>query len=120
MNHVFWKPSLNENKLVPPQPLGFNDASLIWGGKFDLSGKWSGSHYEHGRGTVIDIRANEAVGAVQEPLFTSFEKLAAMQNIKAALECTSNKIDGQGRVPPSCVGKDGSPDQNRHYHLRIY
>lgn len=121
MNRTFWQLSVGgTNQMAPPPPLGFNDASLIWGGKFDLSGKWSGNHYEHDRGVVIDIRANGAAGAVPEPLFTSFVKLAAMQNAKAALECTSNKVDGQGRTPPDCIGKDGSSDQNRHYHVRIY
>jgi hypothetical protein len=121
MDHTFWQFNVRGTKMQAPPPLGFNDASLIWGGKFDLSGKWSGYHYEHDRGVAIDIRANGASGAVPEPLFTSFAKLATKQNIKAVLECTSNKIDGQGRTPENgCIGKDGSFDQNRHYHVRIY
>lgn len=120
MDHTFWQPSGGgTKKLIPPPPLGLNDASLIWGGKFDLSGKWSGNHYEHGKGVAIDIRANGGVGAVPEGLFTSFVKLVAAQNAEAVLECTSNKVDGQGRTPPTCIGKDGSADNNRHFHVRI-
>jgi hypothetical protein len=120
MDRTFWQPSkANKKKLVPPSPLGFNDASLIWGGKFDLSGKWSGNHYEHHKGVVIDIRANGETGAVPDSLFSSFEDLVAKQGATTAIECTSNKVDGQGRTPPSCIGKDGSSDQNRHYHVKI-
>lgn len=48
-----------------PRPvLHLNDASLIRGGKFDIYQTWGGSHFEHCRGTAIDIRANDAPGAV--------------------------------------------------------
>ncbi|MFZ2161174.1 MAG: hypothetical protein WAW02_03045 [Sideroxyarcus sp.] len=121
IDRTFWRPGARGIKrLVPPPPLGFNDASLIWGGKFDLSGEWKGNHYEHHKGTAIDIRANGEAGAVPETLFNSFVKLAAKQNAIAILECTSNKVDGQGREPSNgCIGKDGSSDPNRHFHVRI-
>lgn len=121
LDRKFWQPSkTNPKKFVPPQPLGFNDASLIWGGKFDLSGKWAGNHYEHHKGIVIDIRANNEAGAVQSDLFVEFEELVAKKGGAAVLECTSNKVDGMGRNPKNgCIGKDNSVDNNRHYHLRI-
>jgi hypothetical protein len=121
LDRRFWQPSkTNPKKLVPPQPLGFNDASLVWGGKFDLSGKWSGNHYEHHKGAVIDIRANNEAGAVPEVLFGYFVKMSLRAGAAAVLECTSNKVDGMGRNPENgCIGKDNSFDNNRHYHLRI-
>jgi hypothetical protein len=44
---------------VALKPFAVNDASLVWGGKFDISGKWKGSHKEHMRGASVDIRANQ-------------------------------------------------------------
>jgi hypothetical protein len=45
--------------LYPDIPrLAFNDASLEWGGTFDLDSDWVGPHAEHRAGVVIDVRAN--------------------------------------------------------------
>lgn len=35
--------------------VGVNDASLIWGGRFDIAGAWGGSHHEHRDGQEVDI-----------------------------------------------------------------
>jgi hypothetical protein len=35
--------------------VGVNDASLVWGGRFDIAGAWGGSHHEHRDGQEVDI-----------------------------------------------------------------
>lgn len=80
----------------------------MWGGKFDVSGKWSGYHYEHDIGTVVDVRANTTTGNIPEANFTEFEKVAAQRRANAELHCSPDRdpaID-------NCVG-----DMNRHYHV---
>lgn len=84
---------------VLPLPLHVNDASLIWGGKFDLSGEWVGHHFEHTRGTVVDIRANNADTAMPAANFEDFQSLAEDYGADAHLESPS-------------IG-------NRHFHLRL-
>lgn len=108
--------AINYHFLYPNEPvLHLNDASLEWGGKFDIKGNWVGDHKMHRRGVVIDIRANTAVGNIPERLFTDFEDMAAKTKLadgvtsaKAKLHCSS------GRDPSvdNCVG-----DDNRHYHV---
>ncbi len=112
--------AINYHFLYPNQPvLHLNDASLEWGGLFDFTGNWKPGHHEHKRGTVIDIRANEATGAVPFNNFDRFEKIALDAQINADIHCTSDKIDHQGRKAPDCIGLDGSQDSNRHYHIRL-
>ncbi len=84
---------------VTPPVLHVNDASLKWGGKFDLSGRWAGPHYEHRRGTVIDIRANTQETAIPDVNFDKYILLADRYGVDALLE---------------------EPDINRrHFHLRL-
>ena len=95
-------------KLVAPPVLHLNDASLVWGGKFDIPGTWRGSHYEHDKGIVIDIRANTAAGYIPEAHFTDFENMADAIGADAQLHCSLTRdpsID-------NCAG-----DTNRHYHV---
>lgn len=123
------------NKMVPPPLLHVNDASLKWGGKFDIHGTWKGSHAEHMRGTSVDLRANENVGAIPPELFEEFEKLL-MKTIpgdateeKFLRECTPNEQPTKSNPNPVqhnrksrnyCVSQvDGSFDTNRHYHVRL-
>jgi hypothetical protein len=102
--------------VAKPTLLHLNDASLKWGGKFDITGKWTGEHYEHDRGVVIDIRANtinEGAGSVPgssipESMFVDFQDMAANNEANAELHCSADRdpaID-------NCVG-----DLNRHYHV---
>jgi len=96
------------NGVKPPTLLHLNDASLKWGGKFDVAGKWTGYHYEHDRGNVIDVRANTTAGYIPEASFVDFEKMATKRKANAELHCSPARdpsID-------NCVG-----DENRHYHL---
>ena len=95
-------------KLVAPPVLHLNDASLIWGGKFDIAGTWRGSHYAHDKGTAIDIRANTAAGYIPKAKFIDFEKMAKGMGANAQLHCSPTRdpsID-------NCAG-----DTNRHYHV---
>jgi hypothetical protein len=121
---------------VSPLPLTLNDASLIWGGLFDaVNANWKAPHVEHRRGTAIDIRANQAEGAIDAVNFKNFEKMIASYNhdfgyngynIDPLLECTKDKRTtpiGQrhNRKPiTDCISQlDGSQDPNRHYHIRL-
>lgn len=103
-----------------PSMLYVNDASLIWGGRFDTKGDWATPHAMHRRGVVIDVRANSNTAAIPLSSFTNFKKMAASYGgADAQVHCTSNKTDGQNRQPPSCIGRDGSQDSNRHMHILL-
>ena len=62
-NHYFTESARNNlQKLIDHfnsfgwQPVGINDASLVWGGKFDSKGFWTtGFHDEHRIGEEVDI-----------------------------------------------------------------
>lgn len=102
---------------TPPSVLNVNDASLIWGGKFDIHGKWNGDHQAHKRGIVVDIRANQINinnGAIPLQSFTNFQKLAKSYDAKAQVHCSD---DEQDRHPPDCIGDDGTQDDLRHFHV---
>jgi hypothetical protein len=91
-----------------------NDASLKWGGKFDIHGGWIGDHKGHKRGIVVDIRANQINinnGAIPLESFDNFQKMAKSYSAKAQIHC-SNKT----RLPPTCI-VNGSEDINRHFHV---
>ena len=104
-------------KIWPAAPkLTLNDASLVWGGKFDIAGSWERNpraHAEHRIGDNIDIRANTALGAVPA-------------NIRAAvvrwLRKTSKPEDN---IPPEFVIESVNPlhegigTANEHLHLRL-
>jgi hypothetical protein len=107
----------NYQKTVNPRAkLYLNDASLVWGGLFDVdvNKPWSTPHNGHDRGVSIDIRAaNSGVnneGAVPPTLFDEVSKSAAQVNAKAALHCMDNGVLQIGKV---C---NGIPN-NRHFHV---
>ncbi len=91
--------AINYHFLYPNDPvLHLNDASLEWGGNFDIKGHWAGDHKAHKRGTVIDVRANTASGNIPERLFTDFVDLASgtkkqiagrVVSAKAKLHCSA-------------------------------
>lgn len=97
-----------QNGVVIPTLLHLNDASLKWGGKFDARGTWTGYHYTHDRGNVIDIRANTAAGYIPEEYFVDFENMAAEIDADAQLHCSENRDPALD----NCAG-----DENRHYHV---
>lgn len=84
--------------------LHLNDASLEWGGVFDLNKSWTPGpnnkpgHKEHRRGTVIDIRANEYKTAIPPENYAAFERLVS-------------NLGGNSR-------RHGEGD-SKHYHVRL-
>jgi len=86
--------------------LHLNDASLERGGVFDISNNWRSPHFEHCRGTVIDIRANDAPGAIPAGLRNLFEQMARTVG-----------TDPHWDVPVDSAGNERW--DLRHYHLRL-
>jgi hypothetical protein len=122
--------AINYHFLYPNEPvIHLNDASLVWGGRFDINGDWKSPHGKHRRGVVIDVRANDdtgVTGAIPLASFSAFIKMGKSlrnginnKSIEAQVHCTSNQKDGQNRHPPSCIGSDGSQDSNRHFHILL-
>lgn len=96
--------------------LHLNDASLVWGGKFDVAGQWtSGDHTGHRRGTVIDIRANALPTAIPESLFADFIDLAKDTKLADGTSAETKLHCSAGFDPANnCAG-----DNNRHFHVRL-
>jgi len=95
----YWTKPSNGKKSVPPLPLYLNDASLAWGGVFDINGDWKVDHIEHRRGAVIDIRANSKPGSIPSGNFEKFIKLAKYYGAHAKIH---------------------SPvSDNQHFHARL-
>jgi len=98
-----------QNKPVSAPVLHLNDASLPWGGVYDICARptaciqgvvrWDPDHYEHRRGSVVDVRANSDTTAIPVANFVKLERLAARYGARAKLE---------------------SSGTNRHYHLRLF
>lgn len=85
--------------------LHLNDASLERGGIFDIYSNWVRPHAEHCMGTVIDIRANDAPGAVPDAIRNEFQRIAANIGVDAMWEIPVVK----GKKMPGL----------RHYHVRL-
>lgn len=86
----------------PNDPLlHLNDASLERGGVFDIKTQtpWTHPHREHRRGTVIDIRANDAPGAIPLTNHEIFIELA-------------NRMGANARL-------HSSGTSNQHFHVRL-
>lgn len=105
------------NKIWPDAPrLTLNDASLEWGGKFDIPATWERNplaHAEHRLGDNIDVRANSAPGAVPAGI---------RDTVFRWLRKTSRRQDN---IPPEFVIESVNPlregigTQNEHFHLRL-
>ena len=46
--------------------VGVNDASLKWGGRFDIAGAWNGSHHEHLEGKEVDLSFVRPTGITEK------------------------------------------------------
>jgi hypothetical protein len=112
---------LYKKTINPGQRLYLNDASLEWGGLFDVSKKtpWSPPHRGHRRGIDIDIRAAAAAnggaikeGAVPFNLLGEVVKQANQKGINAALHCMENK---QLVMGSSCYWLP----EARHFHVKL-
>lgn len=110
-----------------PQQLHINDASLPWGGQFDITGNWGRPHIEHRRGTVVDIRANLKTGNIPETEFKRFNRASQKTSqelgvtVDAVIHCSKRKDlpPADRPKPPFCLLPDGTVDANRHFHVRL-
>ena len=92
--------AINYHHFYPTDPVLYvNDASLMWGGVFDLDADWDMPHEEHRRGTVVDIRANSNAGTIPSANFDTFIRLAKLSKVNA-------KIHSPGET-------------NQHFHVRL-
>lgn len=104
----------------PGKILYLNDASLEWGGLFDVgSTQWKSPHKGHRHGVEIDIRAAAAAngnpvkeGAIPFDLFWQFWSKAKEKGIKADLHCMENR---QLVIGSSCYWLP----EARHYHVQL-
>ena len=104
-------------KIWPAAPkLTLNDASLVWGGKFDIKGTWEQNpkaHAEHRLGENIDIRANMNPGAVPS-------KIRA-----AVFRWLGDASLPEDNISPDFVIDSANPlwenpgVANEHFHLRL-
>lgn len=96
----------------PDDPLlHLNDASLERGGIFDFKYEgrsiwWTPPHFEHCRGTEIDIRANLSDGAIPESNFSEFDRIAKRVGADPVRECKADENK-------QCIVS------TRHYHVRL-
>jgi hypothetical protein len=96
--------------------LTLNDASLKWGGKFDIAGTWQtnpNAHNEHRIGDSIDIRANFAQGAV--PLAIRDKVLRWFR----AESLPQDKIPPEFLIDSTTALRESIGAINEHFHLRL-
>lgn len=105
------------NSIWPDAPrLTLNDASLAWGGKFDIPATWERNpraHAEHRLGDNIDVRANAAPGAVPPNIR------------KVVFRWLRNESLAEDNIPPEFLVesvnalRESIGSQNEHFHLRL-
>jgi hypothetical protein len=104
----------------PGQLLYLNDASLEWGGLFDVGGThWQTPHKGHRRGMEVDVRAAAAAngepvkeGAIPFDYFWQVWNEAKKEGIKADLHCMENQ---QLVIGSSCYWLP----ESRHFHVNL-
>ena len=106
---LLYTTSVNPNAI-----LYLNDASLVWGGLFDVgSTPWMSPHAKHDRGMSIDIRAaNDGVnneGAVPLTALLFFITQAQRHHFNAGLHCNGSSNTA------TCYGVPN----NRHFHVDL-
>lgn len=120
-NHYLTKEAIRKLKdfaerynetVLPYAKLYLNDASLVWGGLFDVgSTPWTSPHEGHDRGMSVDIRAENSggqyEGAVPMANFDDTIKVAAKAGARAALHCQGSTVTAV------CLGIP----YNRHFHV---
>ena len=65
--------------------VALNDASMYWGGRYDISGNWGGSHQGHREGGEIDIsfvRAGNPISADRQKTF--YKKFCEDKGVEAS------------------------------------
>ena len=98
----------------PKAVLYLNDASLVWGGLFDVgSTSWIPPHEKHDRGRSIDIRAanvggnNEGAVPLTELLYLI--TYANNNHLRVGLHCSESSNTA------TCYGNPN----NRHFHVDL-
>ncbi len=104
--------TLYKTSINPKAILYLNDASLVWGGLFDVgSTPWSSPHSLHDTGVSLDIRAANSgpnnEGVVPDTLLREFIKQTQNNNFNAALHCQGSTVTAV------CLGIP----YNRHIHV---
>jgi hypothetical protein len=96
--------------------LTLNDASLVWGGKFDIPGTWERNpraHAEHRIGENIDIRANAAPGAVPPSI------RAAVYRWLRKASSSEDDISSEFAIESVNPLRESIGETNEHFHLRL-
>lgn len=97
----------------PGTKLYLNDASLEWGGLFDVGNNtpWSSPHSTHDKGRSLDIRAANSgpnnEGAVPATVFKKFISEASKGKFRMGLHCKNSSDTNY------CLGQPN----NRHFHV---
>ena len=104
-------------KIWPSAPqLTLNDASLKWGGKFDIDGSWEANprrHAEHRLGDNVDVRANTRPGNVPSDIR------------KVVLRWLRDETTAEDKIPADLTIRSVNPlhegigEANEHFHLRL-
>ena len=63
--------------------IAVNDMALPFGGLFDITGDWEPKHWEHGRGTAVDVRGNTQLYGIPDDQQDEF---VALCKLKGAIE----------------------------------
>jgi hypothetical protein len=104
-------------KIWPNAPkLTLNDASLVWGGKFDIPKTWERNpkaHAEHRVGENIDVRANSASGAVPSSIRDMV--LRWLRKTSRPEDNISSELVIESVNPLH----EGIGTTNEHFHLRL-
>ena len=98
----------------PNAVLYLNDASLKWGGLFDVgSTPWESPHSLHDRGVSLDFRAENSgpnnEGAVPASLFLELVNTAKKNGFRIGLHCKNSSNTNY------CLGQPN----NRHFHVNF-
>jgi hypothetical protein len=65
-----------------------NDRSLLFSGRYDLNGNWTGSHHNHeghNRGTAADVRANRALYSLPSSKIAEFMQFCSQRGASLTL-----------------------------------
>ncbi len=106
----------------PSQPFKINDASLPFGGRFDICGEWSSctsGHDFHRIGRDVDVRTSRNTlspgGVLVQTIGTYVEN--GKTKLIVFNEDFDKEVRGVTGIKPQVHSKGGS---NEHYHLYFY
>jgi hypothetical protein len=84
---------------------GLNDSSLVWGGRFDIAGRWGGSHAGHREGDEVDISFYRPAGVSLDVRTKTYRKLAAGKRFES---------------PQTLWHQNDNPETGSSAHFHIY